>query len=316
MRNIKITQIITEVKKLLIKASFELPEDILSALKHAREIETGTNAKAVLDMILENESIARQEKLPLCQDCGTVYINFEIGRDVCILGEDTGIESSKKIGKNNINIKNFSNFKGSILNTSKSNGYIYVLLNSAVADVYEECYLRKSIVSDPLFERKNTSDNSPAVISTSFTDKEGLGIDVNLKGGGSENCSWLFMLNPSADENEIADTVLNLVKEHVTKACPPVVIGLGIGSTASEVIKLALKATFRNLGLRNKNSEYCRLENKILKSVNKTGIGAQGLGGITTALACNIEWAPCHIATLPLAVFFGCHSLRRASIWL
>jgi len=322
MRNIKITQIITEVKKLLIKASFELPEDILSALKHAREIETGANAKAVLDMILENESIARQEKLPLCQDCGTVYINFEIGRDVCISGEDTGIESSKKTGKNsingkdNINIKNFSNFKGSILNTGKFNGCIYALLNFAVSDVYKNCYLRKSIVSDPLFKRKNTQNNTPAVINTSFIDKEGLGIEVNLKGGGSENCSWLFMLNPSTDENEIADIVLKLVEEHVTKACPPVIIGLGIGSTASEVTKLALKATFRNLGLRNKNSEYCKLENKILKSVNKTGIGIQGLGGITTALACNIEWAPCHIATLPLAVFFGCHSLRRANTWL
>jgi len=321
MRNIKITQIITEVKKLLIKASFELPEDILNALMHAREIETCANARAVLDMILENERIARQEKLPLCQDCGTVYINFEIGRDVCISGEDNGIELSKKTGNNNIygnndNIKNFSNFKGSILNTGKFNSFIYALLNSSVSDVYKDCYLRKSIVSDPLFNRKNTSDNTPAVVSTGFTDREGLGIEVNLKGGGSENCSWLFMLKPSADENEIADTVLNLVKEHVTKACPPVVIGLGIGSTASEVTKLALKATFRNLGLRNKNSGYCRLENKILKSVNKTGIGTQGLGGITTALACNIEWAPCHIATLPLAVFFGCHSLRRASAWL
>jgi fumarate hydratase subunit alpha len=318
MRNIKISQIIAEVKNLLIKASFYLPDDIVAAVKEARENDTSQNAKAILDLILENEKIAREEKLPLCQDCGTVYINLEIGKNICILPCSSGSEYNSEY-----NLKNFNSeydSKDSSGNSKKEidkfKSFIIYMLNSAVADIYKSFYLRKSIVSDPLFERKNTSNNTSAVISSSFVDSGGLGIEVNLKGGGSENCSWLFMLNPSADEDEIADIVLELIKEHVTKACPPVIIGIGIGSTASEVTKLALKATFRNLSLRNSNPRYQKLEKKILKRVNETGIGPQGLGGITTALACNIECAPCHMATLPLAVFFGCHSTRRANIWL
>ena len=229
--------------------------------------------------MLQNEKIARDEKLPLCQDCGVVYINIGIGSDIYI-------EDSE-------NIKHE--------------------LNRAVADIYRKNYLRNSIVNDPVFDRKNTGDNTPAIISIDFTSDAGIEVEVNLKGGGSENCSYLYMLNPSASEGEIIGIVLDIVKKNVTRCCPPGVIGIGIGSTASKVTEIARRAAFRNLKIRNSDSRYSSLEEKILKAVNKTGIGPQGLGGSTTALACNIEFAPCHMATLPLSIFMGCHSTRRAS---
>ena len=276
MKNIKNTNLKNQVKKLLIEASFYLPDDIIQSIKVAREIEVNPVASRMLDYMLENEKIARVQKLPLCQDCGTVYINLEIGPDICLENDFTEA------------------------------------LNNAVSEVYSECFLRKSIVSDPLFERKNTLSNNPAIINVSFSSIEGIKIEVNLKGGGSENCSYLFMLNPSEGQEQIINKVLEVVKGNVTKCCPPVIIGIGIGSTASEVSRLARKASFRNLNYRNCDPRYAGLEEKILVLVNETGIGPQGIGGNTTALACNIEFAPCHMATLPVAVFLGCHSTRRA----
>jgi fumarate hydratase subunit alpha len=279
MKSIKTKAIRSEVSKLLLEASFSLPQDIVEAIKNACKIETDSNAKKVLDYMLQNEKIAREGKLPLCQDCGVVYINIGIG--------------------SNIYIEDSENVKHE--------------LNRAVADIYRKNYLRNSIVNDPVFDRKNTGDNTPAIISIDFTSDAGIGVEVNLKGGGSENCSYLYMLNPSASEGEIIGIVLDIVKKNVTRCCPPGVIGIGIGSTASKVTDLARRAAFRNLKIRNSDSRYSSLEEKILKAVNKTGIGPQGLGGSTTALACNIEFAPCHMATLPLSIFMGCHSTRRAS---
>ena len=276
MKNIKITNLKNQVKNLLIEASFFLPDDIIRSIKAARERETNPVASRMLDYMLENEKIARVQKLPLCQDCGTVYINLEIGPDICLENDFTEV------------------------------------LNSAVSEVYNYCFLRKSIVSDPLFERKNTLSNIPAIINLSLSSIEGIKIEVNLKGGGSENCSYLFMLNPSEGQEQIINKVLEVVKGNVTKCCPPVIIGIGIGATASEVSRLARKASFRNLNYRNCDPRYAVLEEKILGLVNETGIGPQGVGGKTTALACNIEFAPCHMATLPVAVFLGCHSTRRA----
>jgi tartrate/fumarate subfamily iron-sulfur-dependent hydro-lyase alpha chain len=239
----------------------------------------------MLDMILKNAEIAAKKKMPLCQDCGTVYIDIDVGPDVCIEPGDKA---------------DYQTF--------------YDALNDAVLEVYKGFYLRKSIVYDPLYGRENTRTNTPAIINIDYTNDPGLGIEVNLKGGGSENCSWLFMLNPSTTQDEIIDRVMELVRENVTRACPPVIIGIGLGATASEVTKLARKATFRDLNTRNSSPEYAELESAMLKKVNGSGIGPQGLCGKTTALAVNIEFAPCHIATLPLAVFFGCHSTRRAAI--
>lgn len=276
MKNIKITDLKNQVKELLIKASFYLPDDIIQSVKTARGKETNPTAVKMLDFILENEKIARTGKLPLCQDCGTVYINLEIGPDICL--ENDSAEA----------------------------------LNDAVSEVYHECFLRKSIVSDPLFERKNTQGNVPAIINVSLVSIKGLKIEVNLKGGGSENCSYLFMMNPSEGKEQIIEKVLEVVKENVTKCCPPVIVGIGVGATASEVTRLARKASFRNINCRNCDPKYADLENEILKLINNTGIGPQGAGGKITALACNIEFAPCHMATLPVAIFMGCHSTRRA----
>ena len=170
-----------------------------------------------------------------------------------------------------------------------------------------------SIVNDPLFERINTGDNTPALVSMQFVNEPGLKISVSLKGGGSENCSYLSMENPSIGQDEIISLVLGLARANITKCCPPAIIGIGIGSTASEVAKLARTAAFRDLNINNSNKKYRDLEEIILEEVNNTGIGPQGLGGKTTAIGCNIEYAPCHIATLPVSVFLQCHSLRRAS---
>jgi fumarate hydratase subunit alpha len=285
MKDIKTSKIKKITRDLLIKASFNLPGDVIEAIKQARDMEDNQVAVDMLDMILKNAEIAAKKKMPLCQDCGSVYIDIDVGPDVCIEPGDKA---------------DYQTF--------------YDALNDAVLEVYESYYLRKSIVYDPLFERENTKTNTPAIINIAYTNDPGLGIEVNIKGGGSENCSWLFMLNPSAEQDEIMDRVLDLVRENVTRACPPVIIGIGLGATASEVTKLARKATFRDLNVRNSSPKYGELESAILRQVNKTGIGPQGMGGKTTSLAVNIEFAPCHMATLPLAVFFGCHSTRRAGI--
>jgi fumarate hydratase subunit alpha len=283
MRSIKVQQIKNILKSLLIDASFKIPADIIDAVKRYRQLEGDKRAAVILDMILENSVIAADQRLPLCQDCGTVYIDIGLGPDICI---DNGPD----------------NFKDEI--------------NKTVAEVYKNNYLRTSIVADPFFERNNTGNNTPAIINVDFKKSEGFSIDLSLKGGGSENCSWLFMLKPSTEKGEIMDMVLKLVRDNASKACPPIILGVGMGSTASEVLKLARKAVFRNLDLVNPDIRYKGLEQEILESVNKTGVGPQGLGGDTTALACNIEFAPCHMATLPFAVMFGCHSTRRASFTL
>ncbi len=278
MRNIKITTIAEEIRRLLIEASFNLPDDIMEAVKDAVNKETSPRPRKILELILENAGVAREQNLPLCQDCGLVYIDMDIGRDICI----------------------------------EESGNLNRILDQTVADTYNSSYLRKSVVSDPLYERKNTSGNTPALIHLNFTPNPDLHLKVALKGGGSENCSYLYMLNPLAGEGEIIELILDRVKKEVTRCCPPVILGIGIGGSSSEVTELARIAAFRNLKKRNPDKRYEKLEEKILHAVNKTGIGPQGLGGRTTALACNIEYEPCHMASLPLAVFMGCHSTRRA----
>lgn len=279
MKSIEIITIKNKVAELIAEASFKLPNDITGALKYYMDRETGSSARQVLGLILENAGLASQERLPLCQDCGNTYINLKIGPGICI--EDSG-----DLQKH---------------------------LDDAVADAYSDNYLRKSIVADPLFDRVNTGYNTPALVSTDFTAEPGITIEISLKGGGSENCSYLAMQNPSIDEEDIIKLVASLIRANVTKCCPPVIVGIGIGGTASVVVKMARIAAFRELGTRNSDKRYELLEKKILKEVNNTGIGPQGLGGRTTAIGCNIEFAPCHIATLPVAVFLQCHSLRRAS---
>jgi fumarate hydratase subunit alpha len=320
MRNIKVLQIKNTLKSLLIDASFKIPDDIINAVERSRKLEDNIRAASILDMILENSVIAADQHLPLCQDCGTVYVDIGLGPDICIdsgIGPDSGQHTA-------MDDQNYiSHSEPQVLHTSlnhaeeyHSEKYCFLKdeINKTVEEVYKNNYLRTSIVADPFFERKNTCSNTPAIINVDFKKSPGLSIDVSLKGGGSENCSWLFMLNPSTEKGTIINMILKLVKENASKACPPIIVGIGMGSTASEVLKLARKAVFRNLDMANPDMRYQALEKEILESINKTGVGPQGLGGNTTALACNIEFAPCHMATLPFAVMFGCHSTRRSSI--
>jgi fumarate hydratase subunit alpha len=278
MKNIKITTIKTAIAELIAQASFNLPEDIKDAISRFREKETKSSAVKILDLIIKNEQIAGKERLPLCQDCGNTYIDLEVGPDVFI-------EDSANLCRH---------------------------IDRAVAEAYKKNYLRMSIVTDPLYERVNTRDNTPALVTIRYGSRPGLGISVTLKGGGSENCSYLSMENPSAGPERIIEMVLEIVRKNVTKCCPPVIAGIGIGSTATEVVRLAKAAAFRRLDIRNDDKKYRMLEGRILEEINGTGIGPQGLGGYTTAIGCNIEYAPCHMATLPVSVFLQCHSLRRA----
>jgi fumarate hydratase subunit alpha len=278
MKNIKITTIKTRIAELISRASFDLPEDIKEAILRYREKETKSSALKILDLIIKNEQIARKEKLPLCQDCGNTYIDLDVGPDIFI--EDSAD--------------------------------LYRHIDMAVAGAYKKNYLRMSVVDDPLYERVNTGGNTPALVTIRYGIKAGLGISVTLKGGGSENCSYLSMENPSAGPDRIIELVMEIVRENVTKCCPPVIAGIGIGGTATEVVRLAKTAAFRRLDIRNDDKKYRILEEKILEEINSTGIGPQGLGGDTTAIGCNIEYAPCHMATLPVSVFLQCHSLRRA----
>jgi len=279
MKIIKITQIKNKLKELINGASFNLPADILNAILEAHVHEKNDNAKKILNLILENSKTAPVCRIPLCQDCGTVFVEILVGNNTCI--------------------ENFSEIEDEI--------------NSTIEETYKESYLRKSIVDDPLFERKNTGTNTPAIISFGTTNFEGIEINLSLKGGGSDNCSYLFMLNPSTTPEELTAIVKDLVLKNATKSCPPLIIGIGIGAGASKVMELAKKAAFRNLEMRNFDIRYSVLEKNILNEINSTGIGPAGLGGNTTALAVNIEFEPCHIAEMPVAVSFLCHSARRAS---
>ena len=279
MNIVKISEVKNHLKKLIIEASLSLPADVLNAVLKAYASEENANAKKILSLIADNAKTAPVCMLPLCQDCGTVYVEILIGKNTCI--------------------ENFEGIKDEI--------------NSTVKEVYIDSYLRKSIVDDPLFERKNTETNTPAIINFGSTDFEGIEINLSLKGGGSDNCSYLFMLSPTSSPEEITAIVKDLVVQNATKSCPPIIIGVGIGGGASKVMGLAMKAAFRNINVRNSDIRYSGLENTILKEVNSTGIGPAGLGGGSTALAVNIEFAPCHTAQMPLAVSFLCHSARRAS---
>lgn len=280
MKIIKIAKIKSQLKKLIKTASFNLPQDITDAIVQAYNLEKNIIAKKILGLILENAETAAKKKIPLCQDCGSVYVDISIGNDICI--------------------ENFSHLQDTI--------------DQAVSEAYLENYLRKSIIEDPLFERVNTKNNTPAFINVlPGRDIEGMEISIALKGGGSENCSFLFMMDPSDGTEVLINNTIEAVSKNVTKSCPPVIIGIGIGSSSSKVSELARKAAFRNLKIRNEDKRYAALEKRILEKINDTGIGPAGLGGQTTALAVNIEQMPCHMATLPVFLSFACHSLRRAS---
>jgi fumarate hydratase subunit alpha len=277
MRIIEAAEITQAVAKLAMEANYNLTQDIYDALLEGREREPAPLAKEMLQQLVGNACIARRDAVPICQDTGMTVIFIGLGQDVHITG-----------------------------------GSLEAAVNAGVARGYQEGYLRKSVVDDPLFRRENTRDNTPAILHVSIVTGDKLHISLAPKGFGSENMSALKMLKPSDGIEGVKKFLIDTVKAAGSNPCPPIVIGLGIGGTMDKAAYLAKKALLRNIQHRNGNPAYADLERELLELVNKTGIGPLGLGGRITALAVNIEYYATHIAGLPVAININCHAARHA----
>ena len=279
MRIVNTKEISKAVEKLLVEANYFLPDSLANRIKAFQDKETNTLAKSVLSKLTENLDAAKELNVPICQDTGMAVIFLEIGQQVFL--------------------------EGDLLEDA---------VNEGTAKAYIGGYMRKSIVKDPLFDRKNTNDNTPAVIHTKIVPGDKIKITVAPKGFGSENMSRIKMFNPSAEKKDIVDFVTETVKIDGGNPCPPVVVGVGIGGTFEYAAFLAKKALTRDVDVRNPHDKYAQLENEMLEAVNRLNVGPQGFGGKTTALAVNIETFPTHIAGLPCAVNIGCHVTRHKSV--
>jgi fumarate hydratase subunit alpha len=287
MRTIRSSEVTAAVSRLCIEAAYELPEDVVGAVKRAIETETSPRAKALLEQLLENARIASQKRIPLCQDTGLTVVFVEQGQ--------------------NLRIEPLADHPHRTLADA---------IQAGVAEGYAKGLLRKSIVAEPLNRRINTKTNTPAVIHHTIVPGDGLEIAVMLKGGGCENKSRFCMFNPTESPERVAEWIVQVVKEAGANACPPFVVGVGLGGNFEHCCLLSKKALLRPIGSSHADPFYAELEAKLLAAVNATGLGPQGLGGDTTALAVHIETAPCHIASLPAAVNIECHSHRHKSIRL
>jgi fumarate hydratase subunit alpha len=276
MRDIDCKQITETVSNLFQESCLYLPEDVLAAIKKARDKEESPVARDVLDKMIENTEVSKKEKIPLCQDTGAAVVMLELGQEVHIKG-----------------------------------GSLEDCINEGVRQGYEKGYLRKSMVRQPFSARVNTKDNAPAIIHTDIVPGDNLKISVLPKGGGSENCSRLTVMPPAKGRQGIIDFVVNLVEESGSNPCPPIIIGLGIGGTTDKTMAMAKKALLRKVGQPNPNPEVAELEQEILKRVNNLGIGPMGYGGRTTALAVHAEVFPAHIASMPVAVNIQCWCARH-----
>jgi fumarate hydratase subunit alpha len=280
LKEIEASAITQAVARLCQEANFNLGEDVLSALNKAQKTEKSPLGREFLSQIIENARIAREQKLPLCQDCGTAVVFLEIGQDVHISGDfNKAVEEGVRRG-------------------------------------YAQGYLRKGIVSQPFSERVNTRDNTPAVIHTEIVPGDRLKIAVLPKGGGAENKSRLGMLLPNDGKQGIIELVAKTVAEAGGDPCPPLVIGLGVGGTADKAMLMAKKALLRKVGQPNPDPEVAELEKEVLTRVNALGVGPMGFGGSTTALAVHAEVSPTHITSLPVAINLQCHSARHKEVTL
>lgn len=274
MREISATLITETVKKLCIEANCKLPKDMKACIEQSYETESWSQAQDILSKIIENYNIAEKELKPICQDTGAACVFLKIGQDVHINGN---------------------------LNDS---------INEGVRQGYKDGFLRKSIVKDPL-DRVNTGDNTPAMIYYDIVEGDKVEITLAPKGFGSENMSQIKMLKPSDGVEGVIDFVVKAVEEAGSNPCPPIVVGVGIGGTFDKCALLAKKALLREAGSENPVPYYAELEKTLLEKINALGIGPQGFGGKTTALAVNIETFPTHIAGLPVAVNINCHVTRH-----
>lgn len=277
MRELSVAVITEKIEELCITANKSLPCDIANGIKCACVNETSVIGKSVLCDLERNLDAAAKLDIPVCQDTGMAVVFLEIGQDVHLTG---------------------GNLKDAV--------------NLGVRRGYEKGLLRKSVVADPLL-RVNTGDNTPAIIHTEIVAGDSLKITVAPKGFGSENMSGIRMLTPAADRKGVIDAVVEIVKSAGSNPCPPMVVGVGIGGDFEQCAYLSKKALCRSIDERNQNEFYAELEKELLCEINKLDIGPQGFGGITTALAVNIETAPTHIAGLPVAVNIGCHVTRHST---
>lgn len=280
MREIHVSEITKTVKKLCIDANYYLTEDIRARLEEARTNEDFAIAQNILDVLMENADIAKNEARPMCQDTGMAVVFLEMGQEVHVVG-----------------------------------GSLEDAINEGVRQGYTEGYLRKSVVGDPI-ERINTKDNTPAIIYYDIVPGDTFKVIVAPKGFGSENMSQIKMLKPSDGIEGVKDFVLKVVKEAGPNPCPPIVVGIGIGGTFDKAAFLAKKALLRSTDERNSKPFYRELEKELLEAINSLGIGPQGFGGRTTALAVNIETYGTHIAGLPVAVNINCHATRHGEAHL
>ena len=278
IRIIDAAAVTAAVKKLFMDCNYFIGRDILGSLERALEIEDSPVAKSVLSQIIENDKIAAAEEIPLCQDTGMAVLFVEYGDKGCV-----------------------------------ENGSFDDAVNEGVRQAYSEGYLRKSVVSDPVFDRVNTKDNTPAIIHTKIVSGNKIHITAGGKGFGSENMSAIKMLTPSYGVEGVKQFILDTVRAAGPNPCPPIVVGVGIGGTFERAAQLAKKATFRPINTHNPDSRYAELEDELLSEINKMGFGPAGLGGNTTALGVNIETSPTHIAGMPVAVNICCHAARHAS---
>lgn len=276
MRTVQAAAVTDAVARLCIKANRELPEDVRDTLLRAREDEPWPLAERSLGILCDNLDLAREKCLPVCQDTGLACVFIELGQEVYIDGD---LEQS---------------------------------VNEGVRRGYGEGYLRKSVVADPL-RRVNTNDNTPAFVTVHLAAGDLFRVTVLPKGFGSENMSRLKMLRPSDGVQGVKDFVIETVRTAGANPCPPVVVGVGIGGCFDKVAYMAKKALLRPLNVPNPDPWYAQLERELLESINSLGIGPQGFGGRTTALGLAIEYAPTHVAGLPVAVNMSCHATRRAS---
>lgn len=278
MREIDVGLITQAVEKLCIKANKILPDDLTGIINKCKQCEKNALAKNILSDLEANLDAAKELDIPICQDTGMAVVFLEIGQDVHFTG-----------------------------------GSLYEAVNEGVHNGYVNGFLRCSVVGDPL-RRVNTGDNTPAVIHTRIVDGDSVRITVAPKGFGSENMSVLRMLTPASSREDIIDFVLESVKTAGGNPCPPIVLGIGIGGDFEQCAFLAKKALCRSVSVKNPDEFYAQMEAEILEKVNELDIGPQGFGGDTTALSVAIETAPTHIAGLPVAVNFGCHVTRHASV--
>ena len=274
---VKAEEIKSLAVSLLLKANIQLSEGMKQLVRNAREAEKMPLAREILADLAKNAELAEEKQLPMCQDCGLAVIFAEIGQDVHITGGD-----------------------------------ITETLNEAVKEAYEKGFLRKSVDLDPLFNRENSGDNTPAVIHCSIVPGSSVKITVSPKGMGSENMSRLFMLKPSDGVEGVLNAVTETVERAGANPCPPIVLGIGIGGNFETVALAAKKALLSTEGKRNTDERYAALEKEIISRCNKLGIGAAGYGGTVTVLDAHVIALPTHIAGLPVAVNVCCHALRHA----